>query len=99
MNTETDPDEQGDPFDGAQRRELDHLEQRLNLKMKNVEQKQDTAYERLIGEVEKLRSENEKFRSESRAENAELKAWIARWLMITAGALAALLAVFEFAIG
>ncbi|PSQ68006.1 MAG: hypothetical protein BRD29_04890 [Bacteroidetes bacterium QH_2_67_10] len=85
MNTETDPDEQGDPFDGAQRRELDHLEERINLKMKNVEQKQETAYERLIGEL--------------REENAELKAWIARWLMITAGALAALLAVFEFAIG
>ena len=92
MDTETDFPDEGDPFDGAQRRELDHLEQRLNLKMKNVDQKQDTAYERLIGEVEKLRSEN-------RAENAELKAWIARWLMITAGALAALLAVFEFAIG
>ena len=85
MSTETDPDEQGDPFDGAQRRELDHLEERINLKMKNVEQKQETAYERLIGEL--------------REENAELKAWIARWLMITAGALAALLAVFEFAIG
>ena len=99
MDTETDSPDEGDPFDGAQRRELDHLEQRLNLKMKNVDQKQETAYERLIGEVEKLRSENEKFRSESRAENAELKAWIARWLMITAGALAALLAVFEFAIG
>ena len=85
MNTETDPDEQGDPFDGAQRRELDHLEERINLKIKNVEQKQETAYERLIGEL--------------REKNAELKAWIARWLMITAGELAALLAVFEFAIG
>jgi hypothetical protein len=31
-----------------------------------------------------------------RAENAELKAWIARWMRITVGVLGALLTVFEF---